>query len=89
MSLASPIIENDRKVTIHITVNHVKLVLHKVRNTGSEIKDVAIAAGVPIDSTFKLSMETKKGVWQIVGDAETIKVKEDAVFRAVASDDNS
>ncbi len=88
MSLASSTIE-DRKVTIHITVNHVKLVLHKVRNTGAEIKDAAIAGGVPIDSTFKLSMETKKGVWQIVGDTESIKVKEDAVFRAVASDDNS
>lgn len=89
MSLASPIIENDRKVTIHITVNHVKVVLQAARVTGAEIKNAAIAAGVPIDSSFKLSMETKKGVWQIVGDTETIKVKEDAVFRAVASDDNS
>jgi len=89
MSLSSPTLDAERKVTIDITVNHVKVILHKARVTGTEIKEAAIAAGVPIDLTFKLSRESKKGVWQIIGDDETLKVKEDDVFRAVASDDNS
>jgi hypothetical protein len=89
MSLSDPTLATERKVTIEITVNHVIVVLHKARVTGAEIKEAAIAAGVPIDLTFKVSMEGKKGAWQIIGDNEPVKVKDGAVFRAVASDDNS
>jgi len=77
------------KVTVNVVVNHVAVTLPRDRVNGLQIKEAAIAAGVPIDTTFKLSLEIKKGVWQIIGNHEKTDVTENSVFRAVASDDNS
>jgi hypothetical protein len=76
-------------VTVNIIVNHIAVTLSKVRVTGLEIKEAAIAAGVPIDPAFKLSLEIKKGTWRIIGDHEATDVTENSVFRAVSSDVNS
>lgn len=78
-----------RHITVDVTVNHVPVTLAHDRVNGLQIKEAAIAAGVPIDTTFKLSLEIKKGVWQIIGNHEETDVTEHAVFRAVSGDDNS
>jgi len=78
-----------RPIRIDVTVNHTPVTLPKDRVNGLEIKEAAIRAGVPIDVSFKLSLQVKKGVWQILGDQEETDVVEHSIFRAVASDDNS
>lgn len=57
--------------------------------TGLEIKQAAIAQGVPIQIDFVLSEELANGRTQIVGDNETVTVNKRSKFHAVSPDDNS
>jgi hypothetical protein len=76
--------------TSDITVNEV----HKVRLprhivTGAEIKQIAIASGVPIQSDFLLTWERAGGREKQVGDDEKIVTVDGMKFTAIAGDDNS
>ena len=72
-----------------ITVNRRSVSILGPRVTGADVKAAAMAQGVAIDAMFQLSMQEPDGKWAIVGDADTITVNKNSVFRAVADDDNS
>jgi hypothetical protein len=59
------------------------------RPTGLEIKEAAIAQGVPIKVDFVLSEERPNGADQIIGDNDQVQVHPGSRFMAVAPDDNS
>jgi len=76
--------------TSDIIINEV----HKVRLphhivTGAEIKQVAIANGVPIQPDFLLTLERAAGREKQVGDGEKIVTVDGMKFTAIAGDDNS
>lgn len=75
-------------LSIAILVNHrgVKLATPKV--TGRQIKEAAIAQGVPIQIDFKLFRVTGS-TQHPVDDDEGVTVHEGQEFRCVAPDDNS
>ena len=56
--------------------------------TGLEVKQAAIAQGAQIGLDFQLSVKHGNR-YQVVGDADTIKVHQGQEFLAVAPDDNS
>ncbi|MFF1253791.1 multiubiquitin domain-containing protein [Pseudarthrobacter sp. NPDC058329] len=72
-----------------ITVNRQEVHILGPRVTGAQIKATAIEQGVSIDPGFQLSLQEATGKWSIVGDADTVTVTKNSVFRAVADDDNS
>jgi hypothetical protein len=57
--------------------------------SGLQIKEAAMAAHVPIQVDFVLSLELGHGKTKVVTDAELISVHEGSSFVAVAPDDNS
>jgi len=76
--------------TSDVIVNEV----HKVRLprhiiTGAEIKQAAIAQGVPIQPDFLLTEERAGGREKQVGDNEKILTVDGMKFTAIAGDDNS
>jgi Multiubiquitin len=75
--------------TIEITVNNCLVQVEDKRLTGLEIKEAAIAQGVPIQLDFLLSEQLKHGETRIVGDSDEVKVDKHSKFTAVAGDDNS
>ena len=73
---------------VQIRVNDMPVTVpHHV--TGLQIKEAAIAAHVPIQLDFVLSLELGHGKTKIVTDNESITVHEGSEFVAVAPDDNS
>lgn len=77
------------KPLTEITVNRRSVSILGPRVTGADVKAAAMAQGVAIDAMFQLSMQEPDGKWAIVGDADTVTVNKNSVFRAVADDDNS
>lgn len=75
-------------MSVAITVNGTKVDVPR-RVTGAEIKQAAIAAGVPIQPDFVLSVELGGGRTKIIQNDETVQVHEGERFVAVAPDDNS
>lgn len=91
-----PVIDGDRFFTkvrptkrLHVTVNRKHaVILHGSDQTGTSIKEAAIAQGVPIQMDFLLSR--KDGAkFSPVGDDDHIRVHNGDDFRAVDGDDNS
>ncbi|WP_407358810.1 multiubiquitin domain-containing protein [Microbacterium sp. LTA6] len=79
----------DAKIrTVEITVNRRPVALDDKHVTGLEIKQAAIAQGVPIELSFQLSEKKGKHL-KPVADTDTVAVKTGDEFRAVAGDDNS
>lgn len=76
-----------RAVEILVNEHPVKVV--DCRQTGREIKEAAICAGVKIELDFVLSVEYEPSHRKIVGDTDVIEVKEGMRFVAIADDDNS
>jgi hypothetical protein len=74
---------------VRITVNERPVVVPRHRVTGLEIKEAAIAQGVPIALDFVLSEELPGGRTRIVGDKDEVTVNDHSKFLAVAPDDNS
>lgn len=74
---------------VTITVNERTVIVTGPRLTGLEIKQAAIAQGVPIRTDFLLSEELPNGRTRIVGDGDTVTVTKNSRFDAVAPDDNS
>ena len=57
--------------------------------TGAEIKAAAKAQGVLIQLNFVLQEELPNGTSRIVGDSDTVHLREHLRFTAIAPDDNS
>lgn len=73
-----------------ITVNtkyQVKIAGPKV--TGLQIKQAAIAQGVPIELDFQLTEVLPHGGSKIIGDTDTVTINKNSKFVATAEDDNS
>jgi len=83
---------SDTKTKAHpvtVTVNERAVALPDNHVTGLEVKQAAIAQGVPIQLDFVLSEELGERRARIVGDAETITVSDHSRFLAIPPDDNS
>lgn len=74
---------------VEITVNNKKIEVEGPKATGLQIKEAAIAQGLAIELSFQLSEKLGPHKTKIIGDTDTVTVHEDAVFVAVADDDNS
>lgn len=74
--------------TIEITVNKKKVQMDERRVTGLQIKEAAIAQGVQIELDFQLAL-VHGHERRIIGDADTVELREHEKFIATASDDNS
>jgi len=75
--------------TVTITVNEQLVKLRGESATGAEIKAAAIAQGVQIQQNFILQEELPNGTSRIVGDKDSVKLREHLRFTALAPDDNS
>lgn len=80
---------NPQTHDVTIQVNGMPVTMRGPRVTGLEIKQAAIAAGVPIQLDFVLSVEIDANRTRIVRDEETVTIRPNSVFDAVAGDDNS
>jgi hypothetical protein len=74
---------------IRVTVNGQFVVLTSRKVTGLQIKEAAIAAGVPIQLDFVLSEVRPSGEQKIIPDDREITVKSGDEFWAIPGDDNS
>lgn len=72
-----------------ITVNERPVTVLGPRVTGLEIKQAAVAQGVPIQLDFVLSQELSGGRTRPVRDDDEITVNRNSRFVAIAPDDNS
>ncbi len=71
-----------------VSVNGQPVEVPKGEASGTEIKQAAIAQGVSIEPNFSLFLRGKDGL-EPVRDDETVKLKKDVDFVAVAADDVS
>jgi hypothetical protein len=78
-----------RRKLIEVKVNGRTVRLPKAELTGLEIKQAAIAQGVPIELGFILQQELPNGNSRIIGDHDLVKVRPHERFTAIANDDNS
>lgn len=76
-------------VIFGVEVNETFVELDKRKQTGSSLKQAAIAKGVPIKMDFVLSEVFENGEEQVIADDKEITVKYDDDFWAVPGDDNS
>ena len=74
------------EVVIHVNEQPVQV---PKRDSGLQIKEAAIAQGVPIQVDFVLSLELGDHRTKVIGNGDVIEVNEHSRFIAVASDDNS
>jgi Multiubiquitin len=74
-------------VTVHVNERPVRLPTHDV--TGLEIKQEAIAQGVPIQLDFILVEELEHGRTKTIGDTDPVHVTDHSRFLANDGDDNS
>ena len=74
---------------IRVTVNGQFVVLTSRKVTGLQVKEAAIAAGVPIQLDFVLSEVRPSGEQKIIPDDREITVKSGDEFWAIPGDDNS
>jgi hypothetical protein len=74
---------------IRVTVNGQFVVLTSRVVTGLQIKEAAIASGVPIQLDFVLSEVRPSGEQKIIPDDREITIKDGDEFWAIPGDDNS
>jgi len=74
---------------VDIEVNGDKVVMHKERPTGLEVKQAALEQGVAIQLTFVLQVERANGTSDIIGDTDHVHLHPHQMFTAIAPDDNS
>lgn len=77
----------EHEVTIFVNEQPVKLAGETA--TGYQIKSAAIAQGVHIEPNFVLQQELPNGTSRVIGDSETVHLREDLHFTAIRPDDNS
>lgn len=74
---------------IEIFVNNRTVKIARGLHTGLEIKEAAIAQGVPIQTDFVLSIEKPNGDTKVIGNSDQVRVHRRDRFIAIADDDNS
>lgn len=74
---------------VTIFVNEQPVQLEGETATGSQIKAAAIAQGVHIEPNFVLQQELPNGTSRVIGDNETVHLREHLRFTAIRPDDNS
>jgi len=74
-------------VTVHVNERPVRLPTRRV--TGLEVKEHAIAQGVPIQLDFILVEELEGGRTRTIGDGDHVHVTDRTQFLANDGDDNS
>ncbi len=74
-------------VTVHVNERPVRLAGRSV--TGLEIKEAAIAQGVPIEVGFILVEELGGDRTRTIGNTDTVHVSDHTQFLANSGDDNS
>lgn len=72
-----------------ITVNDQPVVLKRGKDSGLEIKQAAVNAGVPIQIDFVLSEVRPNGEQKVIPDDREVEVKDGDEFWAIPGDDNS
>jgi hypothetical protein len=75
--------------TVTLAVNEQPVTMSGHSATGADIKAAAIAQGVQIQSNFVLQEELPNGRSRIVGDSDSVNLREHLRFTAIAPDDNS
>jgi multiubiquitin len=75
--------------TVVVKVNNQPVTVPAPKATGRQIKEAAIATGLPIQLDFVLSQVLPNDRTKIVGDNDEITVNKNSEFAAVAPDDNS
>jgi hypothetical protein len=81
---------NQSHPKIHtISVNEMPVKIEGHSATGAQIKAAAIAQGVLIKLNFVLQEELPNGTSRIVGDADSVHLRDHLRFTAIAPDDNS
>jgi hypothetical protein len=80
----------NKERTVEITVNvKYKVEVEGPRLNGLQIKEAAIAQGVPIELDFLLAEVTRPKEHDIIGDTDEVTVNEHSKFVVTADDDNS
>lgn len=72
-----------------ISVNEMPVKIEGHSATGAQIKAAAIQQGVLIKPNFVLQEELPNGTSRIVGDADSVHLRDHLRFTAIAPDDNS
>jgi len=75
------------EVTVHVNERPVRLPHHMV--AGRDVKQEAIAQGVPIQLDFILVQELEDGRTKVIGDPDQVHVHHHTRFLANDGDDNS
>ena len=75
--------------TVAVIVNEKAVEVPAPKATGLEIKQAAMAAGLPVQLDFVLSEERNNDNAKIVGDEDTVVVNKNSRFVLVPPDDNS
>lgn len=72
-----------------VSVNEQPVTLTGEFVTGAEIKVAAIREGVRIEPNFVLQEELPNGTSKVIGDQDSVRLREHLRFTAIAPDDNS
>jgi hypothetical protein len=75
--------------SVTVLVNAQPVRLEGKTATGAQIKAAAMAQGVVIQPNFLLQEELPNGTSRIVGNSDTVHLREHLQFTAIAPDDNS
>lgn len=78
-----------RPRNVTISVNNRPVTITRGEHIGLEIKQAAIAQGIPIQVDFVLSLEKPNGDAKVIGDHDIHHVHAHDKFTAIADDDNS
>ena len=78
---------DDKQVRITVNTRPVTIVGREA--TGLQIKQAAIAAGLPVDLGFALMLEKENGREEPVADDQVVRVHHNIAFSLIAADDNS
>ena len=81
-------LEEKRTVTVIFNEKY-RVKVQGAKQTGHSLKEAAINEGVPIQLDFVLSIELGGGKTEIIGNDQTIVVKDGDRFLAIPDDDNS
>lgn len=81
--------EHHERHEITVTVNEMPVKLRGRAATGAEIKEAAIKQGVLIQQNFILQEELPNGTSRVIGDSDSVHLREHLRFTAIAPDDNS
>ena len=89
MSSAIEEVAHEHHHLVEIEVNKKRVEIEGPTATGLQIKEAAIAQGVNIEITFRLSTVIGEHKTEGVGDDEVVHLHRSEKFVAIADDDNS